>query len=80
MRLLSVRLRPTSARDSSPVAHKGLGPRRPLQRVALEFMDPDSMTTAGILVWAGIVTVGTLVGSYFVALGWQRWKDKKGAT
>lgn len=57
-------------------AHKGHGAARPWALVALEFMDPDKMTTAGMLVWAAIFTVVGLVASYFIAIGWQRWKDK----
>lgn len=43
----------------------------------LEFMDPDRMTDAGMYVWAGLITLGTLVASFFVAAWWQRRKDAK---
>ena len=45
--------------------------------VALEFLDLDDMTDAGMFVWAGIIAVGTLAGSWFVALWWQRRKERQ---
>lgn len=40
-------------------------------------LDPDRMTDTGMWIWAGILTVGGLVASYFIAVLWQRWKDRK---
>lgn len=40
---------------------------------------PDKMTDAGMWWWSAIITVGILAVAFFVAIGWQRWKDKKKA-
>ena len=42
-------------------------------------LEPDRMTDTGMWIWAGILTVASLVASYFVAVAWQRWKDKRRA-
>lgn len=59
--------------------HKGYGAGVRPRRVAslLEAMDPARMTDAGMYAWAGLITVGTLVASYFVAVWWQRRKDSR---
>ena len=40
-------------------------------------LEPDRMTDVGMWIWAGIITVVSLVASYAIAIGWQRWKDKR---
>jgi len=40
-------------------------------------LDPDRMTDGGMFAWAGIITVVSLVASFFVAIWWQRRKDKR---
>lgn len=42
-------------------------------------LDPDRMTDTGMWAWAAILTLVSLAASYFVAVAWQRWKDKKRA-
>lgn len=32
------------------------------------------MDDTGMWIWAGILTLASLVVSYFVAVGWQRWR------
>jgi hypothetical protein len=44
--------------------------------VALSDLAPADMTDYGMWVWAGIFTAIGLVGSYFIAIAWQRWKDR----
>lgn len=57
----------------------GAGPRGGVVAFgdALGPMDPDKMTDTGMWIWAGILAVLGLVASFFVAVAWQRWKDKK---
>lgn len=40
-------------------------------------LTPGDMDDAGMYTWAGILTVLGLVASYFVAIGWQRWREKR---
>ena len=47
--------------------------------MALGPMDPIKMTDPGMWIWAGVLTAISLAASYFVAIAWQRWRDKKRA-
>lgn len=44
---------------------------------ALGQMQPLNMTDSGMWIWAAIILVVSLTASYFVAVAWQRWKDKR---
>lgn len=52
-----------------------MGPARRPRRVALS-LDPSDMSDGGMFLWAGILTVVTLVTSYVVAVWWQRRRDR----
>ena len=39
--------------------------------------DPMDMTDTGMWVYAGVFTVVGLIASFFIAVAWQRWKDKR---
>jgi hypothetical protein len=55
-----------------------MGRRRRRVRVSLlDDMDLDKMTDTGMWVWSGILTAVGLALSYGIALGWQRWKEKR---
>lgn len=43
----------------------------------LEALEPDRMTDTGMWIWAGILTLASLAVSYFIAAGWQRWREKR---
>lgn len=60
-------------------AHKGLVARGEWRLVAnlFEALDPDQMTDTGMYVWAVILTIVGLAASYAIAVGWQRWKEKR---
>lgn len=40
-------------------------------------LEPDRMTDTGMWIWAGLLTVGSLVASYFVAIAWQKWRSRE---
>lgn len=40
-------------------------------------MEPDRMTDTGMWIWAGLITIGSLIASYFIAVSWQRWKGRE---
>ena len=42
-------------------------------------LEPDRMTDAGMWIWAVILTILSLVTSYFLAVAWQRWKNRRRA-
>lgn len=54
-----------------------MGPRRVGAVMALGPLDPTKMTDTGMWIWAGILTAVGLAASYAIAVGWQRWKEKK---
>lgn len=45
--------------------------------MALGPMDPLKMTDTGMWLWAGLLTLVGLVASFGIAMGWQKWKEKK---
>lgn len=45
--------------------------------MALEWLDPEEATTAGIVTLGLILTVVTLVVSYVVAWYWHKYRDQK---
>lgn len=40
-------------------------------------LEPDRMTDTGMWIWAIIISVLSLVASYVVAVGWQKWKERQ---
>lgn len=40
-------------------------------------MEPDRMTDTGMWIWAGLITIGSLIASYFIAVSWQRWRGRE---
>lgn len=44
--------------------------------VSLDDLEWDRMTDTGMWIWAGVFTVVGLVASYFIAVAWQRHKDR----
>lgn len=42
----------------------------------LGLMDMDD---TGMWIWAGVLLVISLLASYLVAIGWQRWRDRERA-
>lgn len=47
--------------------------------LAIGQFDPKAMTDTGMWVYAGVITVVSLVLSFVIAVWWQRRKDKRQA-
>lgn len=43
----------------------------------LDSMDFDKMDDTGMYLWAGLLTVASLLVSWAIAVGWQRWRASK---